>query len=257
MSCLERRGEGGPVLLLHGVGGNAGAWARQFEALGTHHLIAWDAPGYGDSENLRESSPRPEDYAAACLALLDALDVPQATLLGHSFGGLVAACVAAQYPQRVSRLLLTACSSGHATYESARRDRLLRERIEAFASNAPAQVAAYARARVRNLLSADVPAEVFEEAVQVMSQLRREGFHQANRMISAADIFRYLPAIAASTRVLCGTADRVTPIELNEKIAAAIAGADLVRIEHAGHWLFLEHAHEFNSAVNDFIERRD
>lgn len=255
LAYVERPGEGTPLVLLHGVGGNSGAWVRQWPAFGSRRMIAWDAPGYGDSDALAGDAPPADDYASACVALLDALEVERAIVLGHSFGGLIAARMAARYPERVSRLLLTACSAGHARHEPARREQLLRDRLASLGDGSRGEAEAYARSRVPNLLSPTATAELIEQAVQVMARLRRDGFRQANRMISTADIFEWLPRITAPACVICGTSDRVTPPALNARIAAELRQAELVCIEGAGHWLFLEHADEFNRAVDAFVHR--
>src|SRR4051812_29525303 len=76
------------LFLLHGIGGNADAWRQQYSAFGKHfRVIGWDAPGYGDSFNFSEQAPGVEDYAAAFIALMDALEVEKATVIGHSLGG--------------------------------------------------------------------------------------------------------------------------------------------------------------------------
>ena len=95
--------------------------------------------------------------------------------------------------------------------------------------------------------------EHVERAVAILSQLRQPGFGQATRMIADADLFEHAPRIAAPTRVLCGTQDKVTPEALNRRIAAAIAGAQYVPIEGAGHWSFLEQPDAFQRAVLEFF----
>ena len=251
VSVRKRKAEGKCLFFLHGIGGNADAWWRQYKAFDDRfRVVGWDAPGYGESFDFAAGAPALEDYAAALIAVLDGLKADRAIVVGHSLGGLIAACAAARYPARFERLVLTACSSGHATYDAARRQAILRTRLEAFANG---DVTAYARARVTNVLSPAPAPGVVEEAVSVMSKIRQPGFPQATRMVSASDIFPYLERIKAPTRVICGTADQVTPPALNMKIADAIAGADFVPIEGAGHWAFLEFPDQFNEAVHSFV----
>jgi pimeloyl-ACP methyl ester carboxylesterase len=252
VSVLRGGGSGRCLVFLHGIGGNSDGWAKQLSAFGDEYrVIAWDAPGYGQSFDFPEEAPSLEGYASEFAAVLEGLDVERAIVVGHSLGGLIAACAAAKYPARIERLVLAACSSGHATYEESRRQSILRTRLDAFATG---DVAAYARARVKNLLSAAPAPEVVEEAVAIMSRIRQPGFPQATRMVSASDIYPYLARIKVPTRVICGSADQVTPPALNRQIADSVAGADFVTVEGAGHWLFLEFPDQFNATVRSFVK---
>jgi pimeloyl-ACP methyl ester carboxylesterase len=239
------------LLLLHGIGGNANGWERQYEAFSSaFRVVGWDAPGYGKSFNFPTEAPALEDYAAAVVALLDALKVERAIVLGHSLGGLIAACTAATFPQRVSQLILADCSSGHKTYDKEARERMLQTRLAGLAQG---DALAYAKSRYKNLLSPNPSPAAVEECISVLAQLKQQGFSQAARMISDADIFPLLPSITAQARVICGAQDAVTPEALNRKIAAAMPRADFVSIAEAGHWSFLEKPAEFNAAVLGFL----
>ncbi|GGF63881.1 alpha/beta hydrolase [Azorhizobium oxalatiphilum] len=100
-----RTGSGSPVVLIHGVGMNAEIWAPQIAALAAHHdVIAMDMPGHGGSL-LPPADATLDDYADAVIGLLDALGLPQAALVGHSMGALVATHTALSHPARVSRLV--------------------------------------------------------------------------------------------------------------------------------------------------------
>jgi pimeloyl-ACP methyl ester carboxylesterase len=85
----EERGQGPPLVFLHGVGGDAACWLPQLEAFGEdHRAIAWNMPGYGSS------APLPAMTFAALsnmlLRLFDQLEIERAHLVGHSMGGMVA-----------------------------------------------------------------------------------------------------------------------------------------------------------------------
>ena len=101
IAFLER-GDGEPLLLIHGVGLNAEAWGPQIEALSdTHRVVALDMPGHGESAL---SGSELSDYVAQAVALLDQLGIARANVVGHSMGGLVAIGLALAHPERVLRL---------------------------------------------------------------------------------------------------------------------------------------------------------
>ncbi|MBT9463862.1 alpha/beta fold hydrolase [Hydrogenophaga sp.] len=110
--CWRGFGRGTPVVLVHGGHGNWLHWVRNIEALAAHHTVwAVDLPGFGDSD-----VPDGEGMAsllAPTLSTLDALIGPDTpvNLVGFSFGGLVAAHLAAQRPH-VQRLVLLG-TGGH------------------------------------------------------------------------------------------------------------------------------------------------
>ena len=95
-----------PILFLHGAGGLF--WDPFLDALAAgHRVIAPEHPGAGDSQGL-EHVEDVWDLVLYYNELLDALGVSRATLVGHSFGGMVAAEIAANNPERVDRLVLIA-----------------------------------------------------------------------------------------------------------------------------------------------------
>jgi flavin reductase (DIM6/NTAB) family NADH-FMN oxidoreductase RutF/alpha-beta hydrolase superfamily lysophospholipase len=102
-SFIEK-GEGEPILFIHGVGLNAEAWAPQIAAFSaTHRVIAMDMAGHGGSLALPPSATL-EDYVAEARRLLDDLGITAANVVGHSMGGLIAMGLALAHPQRVKRL---------------------------------------------------------------------------------------------------------------------------------------------------------
>lgn len=99
-TAWRRHGRGLPVVLVHGVGMNQQVWAPQIATLAAaHEVVTYDLLGHGGSA-LPPSEARLSHYTAQLLRLLDHLDVPAATVMGHSMGALVALDFALQHADR-------------------------------------------------------------------------------------------------------------------------------------------------------------
>ena len=80
-----------PLVLLHGIGANSLHWRYQFAALaGRFRVIAWNAPGYMLSDNLRTEMPSDRDYADALDDFLNSLGIVDFDVVANSFGSAVA-----------------------------------------------------------------------------------------------------------------------------------------------------------------------
>ncbi|MER2597979.1 MAG: alpha/beta fold hydrolase [Caldilineales bacterium] len=107
----ESAGDGPPVLLLHHATGSVRSWRHQLAPLlqGRRQVIAYDRPGFGrSSERTAWALDYLDEDVAELIALLDALQIERAALLGHSDGASIALLAAARHPQRVSRVLAEA-----------------------------------------------------------------------------------------------------------------------------------------------------
>jgi pimeloyl-ACP methyl ester carboxylesterase len=105
----QQAGTGPAVALIHGVTGDLSIWflSKTIQTLSqTHRVIAYDLRGHGYSDAPPDGYTSP-DHAADLFALMDALDVRAATLVGHSFGGVIAAHAAVLAPERVRALVLS------------------------------------------------------------------------------------------------------------------------------------------------------
>jgi pimeloyl-ACP methyl ester carboxylesterase len=98
-------GTGSPILLIHGLGGNADVWGDAVELLSEHHrVVAYDRRGFSRSMHAPVSEPQSHREDAA--ALLRALEAAPATVVGWSSGGVVALDLAIHNPELVSALVL-------------------------------------------------------------------------------------------------------------------------------------------------------
>src|SRR5206468_6765519 len=107
------QGERTPVVFLHGVGSDKSVWRPQLEHFGEERRsIAFDYPGYGESDPAPEHTSR-DDYAAAILSAMDELGVGRAHVCGLSLGGVVAVAISAQAAERCASLVLADTFAAH------------------------------------------------------------------------------------------------------------------------------------------------
>ncbi len=245
---------GTPLLFLHGIGGNRRNWSDQLRALQPRwRAAAWDARGYGDSEDGPDDS-RFGDFAADALRVLDHLAAPRAIVVGLSMGGLIAVDLAQRAPERIAALVLCDTSPGLRRNMSpeelerfldARRRPLLEGRT-------PAEIAPEL---ARGLVGPETPPDRVALLVDSLSRLRPRPYLRTIEVVSRHDEAYDLAAIAAPTLVICGEADRLTPPAIGRALAAAIPGATYAEIPRAGHPSNLEQPAAFNAALMAFLER--
>jgi pimeloyl-ACP methyl ester carboxylesterase len=106
ISVMEA-GEGPPVLALHGLGATKASFLPTVAALaGSYRTIAIDLPGFGDSDKPLRAAYDPTFFARSGVALLDALGIERADVVGNSMGGRAALEMGLSAPDRVGRLVL-------------------------------------------------------------------------------------------------------------------------------------------------------
>ena len=243
-------GSGPAIVFLHGIGSSGEGWEAQLGHFGrTHRAIAWDAPGYGGSDDLEPMAPVASDYADALAGLFDALGVARAVLCGNSLGALMATAFVRRYPQRVAALVLSDAAAGHARLDEEERNEKLMQRLDDVAELGPAKMA---EKRVGKLLGSQAAPGARNAALRVMSKIRPKGYAQAARMLSLGDIFAELAGCRAPALVVCGSEDQVTPPDGNRKIAAAL-GARFELIDGIGHLPYIEAPERFNALVGAFL----
>ena len=237
----ERRGEGEPLLLIQGLGGNSLHWGEGF--LGgleeDFELILFDNRGAGRSAALAGEHTI-ADLAGDALGLLDALEIDSAHVVGISMGGMVAQELALAAPERVRTLTLGCTFPGgpEATMTdmavvgmlaeavlSGDQERTLRVGYEVMiAPEYGAQEGAYE-------LYSELAGQYQAPVPVLMAQLSA---------IMGHDTSERLKAIAAPTLVIHGTEDRLLVAANGELLAKLIPGARLKLLEGSGHMFFWE-----------------
>jgi pimeloyl-ACP methyl ester carboxylesterase len=246
------RGAGPAVVFLHGIGGDAESWLPELEALaGNYRAIAWDMPGYGGSPALTEMSfPA---LAEALEALLDALEIDRAHLVGHSVGGMVAQeFAAASFPQRVASLVLYATSPAFGKPDGQWQREFLKARLAPL--DAGRRMADLAPGIVAGLVGADPDAQGVARATAAMARVPEDAYRAALECLITFDRRDALPEIAMPVLVLAGAEDDNAPARMMERMAKQIPGARFEIVAGAGHLAHFEKPAAFRAAIAEFLD---
>jgi pimeloyl-ACP methyl ester carboxylesterase len=242
-------GTGPALVLLHGIGSGAGSWRGQFEALASRHrVLAWDAPGYGDSDPLPQARPMALDYARVLGQCLAQLGVTPTVVVGHSLGAIVAAAFAAHVDRAAppAAIVLASPARGYGSADEATRAGKLAERRDMIERLG---VQGMAQSRSAVLCAPGTSEAVLAIVRESMGQVTPGGYVQAAAMLAYDDLGAHLRAASCPpARVLCGELDRVTPPDACRAVARD-AGAPFALLHGVGHACYVEDATQFNEAL--------
>jgi pimeloyl-ACP methyl ester carboxylesterase len=212
-------------------------------------VVAWDAPGYGRSDDPLEPFGL-EDLADRAVGLLDELGGEEAHVLGASMGGVIAQLVYHRHPARVRSLILADTNTGGGALPEPERSARVHGRLEALERLGPRGMA---EARAPVLVRPDAPAQLLAEVTEIMAEVRPAGYRAAAIALGATDITRLLSEINVPTLVIHGAQDAVVPLETGRMLADNIPRARLIVIPDAGHVSNQEQPAAFNAAVRRFL----
>lgn len=205
-----QRSEKPSVVLLHGISSGAASWLHPALLLAQHsHVVAWDAPGYGESTPLANASPSAHDYAQRLDEMLQVMGISSCVLVGHSLGALMGASYAASQGSKVvGRLVLISPAGGYGGAGSAeKRERVRDERRGALRTLG---VEGIAQRIAQRLLSESASAADRTWVQWNAARLHARGYLQAVELLCNADLGKH-KNFSMPVEVYCGDADVVTP----------------------------------------------
>jgi pimeloyl-ACP methyl ester carboxylesterase len=249
---------GEAIVCLHAGVCDRRMWAPQIEALqSTHRVIAYDRRGFGETRFENE----PFAHVADLIAVLDALQVERAVLLGCSQGGRIAIDAALAHPSRVAALVLVAAAVSGAP-EEAQPDDALSPRLRARFEACDAAEARGDRDAV-NELEAQVWLDGPEQPTGRVGGGLRELFLAMNGIalaapspgeaVEAPSAWGRIEQIAVPTLIGWGPFDFASLIERMRVLARRIPGAESFEIEGTAHLPSLERPVVFNSRLLRFL----
>lgn len=248
--AFERRGDGPPLVLVHGACSDSRDWRRQLEDLSDEFtVIAWDAPGCG-----RSWDP-PEDYGLAgyadCLAgFIDALGLERPHVLGLSFGSGLALELFRRHRDVPRSLVLASAYAGWAG-SLGRKEAEARRQWGLHAAERPLDE--FVDEFCDTLFTASVPAAVVDETAAMIREFHPAGLRAMADAFADADLRDVLPEIDVPTLLLYGDADVRSPVSVGEDLHARIPGSKFVVIAGPGHVLNVEAPERFNEEVRSFL----
>lgn len=245
---VSQWGEGPPLLMLHGLGGDGRLWREQVVPLGEYYrLTAVDLRGFGGSDKPRD----PDAYGIPALTrdvagVADALGLGPVHVLGTSMGGFIAQTLALSRPELCRSLVLC-----HTAARMSIPADILAARVEALGRLSMRE---YAQMLAAQALAPGSVERLEGEIVEVIAGNDKWVYTQVlTEALAAFDLGERVADIAVPTLVLVGESDRVIPPQHGRGLAERIPRAQLVTIRDSGHLSYLEQPAAFNRAVLDFL----
>ncbi|MGI4815140.1 MAG: alpha/beta fold hydrolase [Janthinobacterium lividum] len=250
--------KGKPALIfIHGTGGHAEAYLRNFEAHGEHFdTYALDMLGHGYTDKPDYDYEIPK-YVEHIRGFMDALGLKTASLSGESLGGWVASHFAVTYPERVDKLVLNTASGDKVNRDSLAKLREL--------SMAAVEDPTWERLKGRlewlmwdkSLVHDDLVQSrlsIYSQPAMKIGMKRILSMHTPEAREKYAIKPEQWAAVKAPTLVLWTDHDPTATVETGRELADAIPGSKFVVMEGCGHWPQFEDADTFNRIHIDFLK---
>ena len=249
--CFEK-GEGRPLILLHGGGGHAETWVRNIIPLSQHfRVLAIDYLGHGYTDKPKVTYEL-ETFSKHLLDFMDAVGVDKAHLVGESQGGQISVFTAYEHPERVDKLGLIvggipSIEHGYTGGTTQLQD-LSRE-----ATENPSRESI--RKRMEWLFHDPkmLPEELVEIRLKIYNQPEfRERVPQAT-MRKNYNLIDKLPKIIAPILFYWTTHNPTCPWHVAEKVHLAVPSSRFVLVDKSSHWPQFERPVEFNRTLIEFF----
>lgn len=241
-------GQGKPLLLLHGWGGQADSFAPVALAFADcRHVYSLDFPGFGES-SVPETPWDVTDYMNCLAAWMQAQGLSHCDIIAHSFGCRVTILLAATHPELVGKLVLTGAAGLIPR-------RTLKYHLKVKSYKLMKKLAGCTGlTRLLKKLGIDLEEKVRSRSGSDDYRALPESMRGTFVRVVNQDLRGYLPSIQASTLLIFGDGDTATPPEFGRIMEKEIPDAGLIIFENAGHFAYLEKGADFARITRVFLE---
>jgi pimeloyl-ACP methyl ester carboxylesterase len=256
------KGEGEPLLLIHGYGAGMWVWEKQIDVLSqSFRVYALDLIGHGFSD--RPKIPyTPETYIHFLKDFMGEVGIGKATLIGNSMGGGIAWGMAILHPDRVNRLILIDCVPPDVLQQ------VKNESFRALAVIKDIPILAYLAIAARSRRSIKwVLLECVSDTKRITPEVVNRQYHLSRikgttwvlystlrHAKEALKLKDQLSMIRQPTLFIWGEKDLIFPPHVGEVLHQTVLGSKLLRIEGSGHIPMWETPDEVNRAILDFLQ---
>ncbi|MBV9802075.1 MAG: alpha/beta fold hydrolase [Solirubrobacterales bacterium] len=259
ISTIEA-GTGDPVVLIHGLGATKASFLPTIDALApSYRTIAVDLPGFGDSEKPLWGAYDAPFFTRSILALLDALELDSAHLVGNSMGGRVALELGLEHPGRTRRLVLLAPSLAWLKPRPwAPYLRLIPTQLGIFQPAPRPLIEMIVKQFVPGSDTEWTAAGIDEFMRSYVTPLGRAAFYAAARNIYLEEprgprgLWTRLAALGPEALFVWGRKDRVVPLAFARHVREELPSAEHLKLD-CGHVPQLERPRQTHDAIARFL----
>ena len=231
------KGEGVPVLLLHGWGGNLNSFRflENYLVSKNYSVITLDFPGFGGSDMPLETFEL-DDYYKIVSELIEKENIEKVNIVAHSFGGRVALLFAYNQPQKINKLVLVDSAGLKPKFS-------LRKKIKIW------HYKFLKKLKEKGLIKRDLISYGSEDYKAMPQNLKQVFTRIVNNHLDYT-----LPSITCPTLIVWGKDDDATPYYMAKKFNKKISDSAIINLD-GGHFAYLKNAEKFTLIIDNFFNK--
>lgn len=252
--------DGPAVVLVQGFGCDQVVWDRLVPHLeGSHRLVLFDHAGTGGADIAAYDPVKYSSlggYTADLTEILDVLSLRDATIVGHTVGGMTALAAAAAGHAGIGRLVLLGTSPCYANLpEAGYFGGFSRDDMEEILAAAEGNFPLWAASSATALVGDSAPAEISAELAERLCRLHPSYVRDFLRMSLHSDVRHLLPEVRVPVTILQAAADPLTPAACSQYLFDFLPQGELIHLKAKGNMPHLSAPEEIARVLQNRVPR--